>query len=189
MRGSDGMQEALFTVAKLEDFVPSDHPQRGQRSTQPPQACSIIYAARRARRSRRRSVHAPCSSDGSSRCAVSVSWSSRFATTCCIAGSSDWPSTMRSEITRVGVRACSGWIRSVFPASPCRAAARSGAFWRSWRRIFRSLYAIPDSIEINALSYADIRPGSSRIDRFLSVPTPNRQRRVSVAKGSPVGGR
>jgi len=28
MRGSDGMQEALFTVAKLEDFVPSDHPLR-----------------------------------------------------------------------------------------------------------------------------------------------------------------
>ena len=28
MRGSDGMQEALFTVAKLEDFVPSDHPVR-----------------------------------------------------------------------------------------------------------------------------------------------------------------
>src|SRR5580765_6223427 len=25
MRGSDGMQEALFTVAKLEDFVPPDH--------------------------------------------------------------------------------------------------------------------------------------------------------------------
>ena len=37
MRGSDGMQEALFTVAKLEDFVPADHPLRpdpaaGQRS-------------------------------------------------------------------------------------------------------------------------------------------------------------
>ena len=28
MRGSDGMQEALFTVTKLEDFVPSDHPLR-----------------------------------------------------------------------------------------------------------------------------------------------------------------
>ncbi len=28
MRGSDGMQESLFTVAKLEDFVPSDHPLR-----------------------------------------------------------------------------------------------------------------------------------------------------------------
>ena len=28
MRGSDGMQEQLFTVAKLEDFVPSDHPLR-----------------------------------------------------------------------------------------------------------------------------------------------------------------
>jgi len=28
MRGSDGMQEPLFTVAKLEDFVPSDHPLR-----------------------------------------------------------------------------------------------------------------------------------------------------------------
>lgn len=28
MRGSDGMQEALFTVAKLEDFVPADHPLR-----------------------------------------------------------------------------------------------------------------------------------------------------------------
>ena len=26
MRGSDGMQESLFTMAKLEDFVPSDHP-------------------------------------------------------------------------------------------------------------------------------------------------------------------
>lgn len=28
MRGTDGMQEALFTVAKLEDFVPADHPLR-----------------------------------------------------------------------------------------------------------------------------------------------------------------
>ena len=28
MRGSDGMQEALFTLAKLEDFVPTDHPLR-----------------------------------------------------------------------------------------------------------------------------------------------------------------
>ena len=31
MRGSDGMQEALFTVAKLEDFVPTDHPLRAIR--------------------------------------------------------------------------------------------------------------------------------------------------------------
>ena len=28
MRGSDGMQEALFSIAKLEDFVPTDHPLR-----------------------------------------------------------------------------------------------------------------------------------------------------------------
>lgn len=28
MRGTDGMQESLFTVAKLEDFVPRDHPLR-----------------------------------------------------------------------------------------------------------------------------------------------------------------
>lgn len=28
MRGIDGMQEGLFTVAKLEDFVPADHPLR-----------------------------------------------------------------------------------------------------------------------------------------------------------------
>ena len=32
MRGSDGMQEALSTVSKLEDFVPSDHPLRAVRS-------------------------------------------------------------------------------------------------------------------------------------------------------------
>lgn len=32
MRGSDAMQESLFTVAKLEDFVPSDHPLRPIRS-------------------------------------------------------------------------------------------------------------------------------------------------------------
>jgi transposase len=32
MRGTDGMQEALFTVAKLEDFVPADHPLRAIRS-------------------------------------------------------------------------------------------------------------------------------------------------------------
>jgi transposase len=31
MRGSDGMQEPLFTVAKLEDFVPTDHPLRAIR--------------------------------------------------------------------------------------------------------------------------------------------------------------
>ena len=31
MRGSDGMQEGLFTVAKLEDFVPADHPLRAIR--------------------------------------------------------------------------------------------------------------------------------------------------------------
>lgn len=28
MRGADGMQESLFTVAKLDDFVPPDHPLR-----------------------------------------------------------------------------------------------------------------------------------------------------------------
>ena len=28
MRGSDGMQEALFTFSRLEDFVPADHPLR-----------------------------------------------------------------------------------------------------------------------------------------------------------------
>lgn len=28
MRGTDPMQESLFTVAKLDDFVPSDHPLR-----------------------------------------------------------------------------------------------------------------------------------------------------------------
>ena len=28
MRGSDEMQEALFLVAKLDDFVPTDHPLR-----------------------------------------------------------------------------------------------------------------------------------------------------------------
>lgn len=28
MRGSDGMQEALFAVAKLDDLVPAEHPPR-----------------------------------------------------------------------------------------------------------------------------------------------------------------
>ncbi len=31
MRGTDGLQESLFTVAKLEDFVPADHPLRPMR--------------------------------------------------------------------------------------------------------------------------------------------------------------
>ena len=31
MRGADGMQESLFTVAKLEDFVPAGHPLRAVR--------------------------------------------------------------------------------------------------------------------------------------------------------------
>ena len=31
MRGSDAMQESLFTVAKLDDFVPADHPLRSIR--------------------------------------------------------------------------------------------------------------------------------------------------------------
>jgi transposase len=31
MRGSDGMQEGLFTLAKLDDFVPADHPLRAIR--------------------------------------------------------------------------------------------------------------------------------------------------------------
>lgn len=31
MRGTDGLQESLFTVAKLDDFVPADHPLRGIR--------------------------------------------------------------------------------------------------------------------------------------------------------------
>ena len=35
MRGSDGMQEGLFTLAKLEDFVPADHPLR-VRPREPP---------------------------------------------------------------------------------------------------------------------------------------------------------
>ena len=28
MRGTDGMQEAMFTFTRLEDFVPADHPLR-----------------------------------------------------------------------------------------------------------------------------------------------------------------
>ena len=32
MRGTDAMQESLFTVAKLEDFVPNDHPLRPVRT-------------------------------------------------------------------------------------------------------------------------------------------------------------
>lgn len=28
MRGRDAMQECLFTLAKLDDFVPADHPLR-----------------------------------------------------------------------------------------------------------------------------------------------------------------
>lgn len=31
MRGADGMQESLFTVAKLEDSVPAGHPLRAVR--------------------------------------------------------------------------------------------------------------------------------------------------------------
>jgi transposase len=31
MRGTDAMQESLFTLSKLEDFVPEDHPLRGVR--------------------------------------------------------------------------------------------------------------------------------------------------------------
>jgi transposase len=31
MRGSDGMQEGLFTLAKLDAFVPADHPLRAIR--------------------------------------------------------------------------------------------------------------------------------------------------------------
>ncbi len=31
MRGADAMQEGLFTVAKLDDFVPADHPLRAIR--------------------------------------------------------------------------------------------------------------------------------------------------------------
>lgn len=31
MRGPDAMQEALFTVARLDDFVPEDHPLRAVR--------------------------------------------------------------------------------------------------------------------------------------------------------------
>jgi transposase len=31
MRGCDEMQESLFTVAKLEDFIPADHPLRPMR--------------------------------------------------------------------------------------------------------------------------------------------------------------
>lgn len=31
MRGADALQESLFTVAKLDDFVPADHPLRAVR--------------------------------------------------------------------------------------------------------------------------------------------------------------
>ncbi len=31
MRGTDGMQEGLFTISKLDDFVPGDHPLRSIR--------------------------------------------------------------------------------------------------------------------------------------------------------------
>jgi transposase len=32
MRGNDGMQEGLFTLAKLDDFVPAEHPLRAIRT-------------------------------------------------------------------------------------------------------------------------------------------------------------
>ncbi len=31
VRGHDGFQESFFAIAKLEDFIPSDHPLRGIR--------------------------------------------------------------------------------------------------------------------------------------------------------------
>lgn len=32
MRGSDGIQEALFTFSRLEDFVPTEHPLRSAKA-------------------------------------------------------------------------------------------------------------------------------------------------------------
>jgi hypothetical protein len=53
MRGSDAMQESLFTVAKLDDFVPREHPLRairllvtdvGSARADPWHTCTLIRA-------------------------------------------------------------------------------------------------------------------------------------------------
>ncbi len=79
MRGSDGMQEALFTVAKLEDFVPSDHPLRAIRDLVNEALGRLnglfIWSTPTpaAPRSPQRNCCAPCSSTCSSRCAANAS--------------------------------------------------------------------------------------------------------------------
>jgi transposase len=42
MRGSDGMQEGLFTLAKIDDFVPADHPLRSIRLLVNQTLCGLI---------------------------------------------------------------------------------------------------------------------------------------------------
>jgi transposase len=45
MRGNDEMQESLFSVAKLDDFVPTEHPLRAMRDLLN-EALNTIYADR-----------------------------------------------------------------------------------------------------------------------------------------------
>ena len=57
MRGTDGMQETLFTMAKLNDFVPPDHPLRGvhwstrhwEGATDCSTRCTLVMDGRRSR--------------------------------------------------------------------------------------------------------------------------------------------
>ena len=55
MRGADAMQESLFTVAKLDDFVPEDHPLRGVRL--------LVNTALVEMNTRFNEIYAPCGRD------------------------------------------------------------------------------------------------------------------------------
>jgi hypothetical protein len=79
MRGSDGKQEGLFTVSKLEDFVPADYTPRAIRLVVNQALAQLnglfndIYADSGRSSIAPRSCCARCSSRSFSRCAASAS--------------------------------------------------------------------------------------------------------------------
>lgn len=107
MRGSDGMQESLLTVAKLEDFGPADHPPCGIRALVNEALVKLnslfnsIYAdTDRESIASEKLIRALLLQVTSIRSARSSSWSSNCVTTCCSAGSSAWQATTGSKTTR-----------------------------------------------------------------------------------------
>ncbi|OXC76062.1 Mobile element protein [Caballeronia sordidicola] len=123
MRGPDGFTESMFTVLKLDDFVPKDHPLRPIRMwlnerlsawTMCSRGCTRLTRKEAGRASRRRSWCELCCCRCCTQFVASACWWNRFPTTCCSAGSSACRWTGLCGTTRRSARTGTGYLNTTY---------------------------------------------------------------------------